>query len=402
MPRLHQLKILHRIPFTFSLLAVVSCTLAPMEEPSLPRLHLIEELRLDAEAEDFSAFNRVVVNHAGRIAVPLRQDMHVRVFDSTGHQLATLGRRGSGPGEFQGIGALTWFGDTLLIVGDHQERRIHLFGTDGEFLQTRILPPAWTPAQVQGIEAGTQFLFFVAEMGTPDGQIIGTAMLTEGGSSPPAAGWQRAIVSLSSVGTAQLLATTPSGSDERRMIWINGLGRDIPLVPPPQYAFTADGSRFAYMTRDQSRQDGSFGITVFRADGDTVFTREYPAAGVPIPAVVMDSAIAAMAPRPGQPQEEGAPPFSRFQAEARRRAPAIYAPVERLILALDQTVWVTLRATPEGQDALVLDSLGTESARVQLPPRSHVQQATARHLWVTEIDDDGLTSVVRYRILRQD
>ena len=186
------------------------------------------------------------------------------------------------------------------------------------------------------------------------------------------------------------------------MVWIDGFGQSIPFAHQSQYAYAADGTRLGFMTADQSRRDGSFRITVLRASGDTLFERDYPVDGEPISSAAIDSAIAAMAPRPGQSSYEGRPPASRYQAEARQRMPVIHPPVEGLMLALDGTVWVTLRATPAGQEALVLDSLGTPVATVPLPPRSRVQQATATHLWVTEIDDDGLTSVVRYRIVREE
>lgn len=62
-----------------SLAAMLACADVAEQEAGLERLSLVEDLRLDADAEDFSAFNRVSVNHAGRIAIPLRQDFHVRV-----------------------------------------------------------------------------------------------------------------------------------------------------------------------------------------------------------------------------------------------------------------------------------------------------------------------------------
>jgi hypothetical protein len=186
------------------------------------------------------------------------------------------------------------------------------------------------------------------------------------------------------------------------MITIGGLSKYLPFALQPQIVFSADGSRFAFLTADLSRREGTYAVAVLEANGDTVFAREYPFQGVSIPSSAIDSAIAAMAPRPGQPREEGAAPLSRFQDAARQRIPAVYAPVERIVLGLDHTVWLTLRATPEGREAVVLDARGTPMATVPLPARSVVQGATSSHLWVTETDADDLASIVRYRIARPD
>ena len=376
-------------------LAVISCTSAPIDEPALPRLQLVEDLRLDADAEDFSAFNRVVVNHDGRMAVPLGQDMHIRIYDSTGHRLMALGRRGSGPGEFQHLGPLTWLADTLF-VGDERQMRVTYFGAEGETIRTRVLPPPLAPTSM-GDASGGMFRVFRARSGLPNGTILGDAQLAIDNTAV----WQWHMIALSSDGSSRLVAKPPQLNDERWHITVDGLGKNVPFALRPQFAYSADGSRFGFLTADQGRRDGSFRITVLRASGDTLFERDYPVIGEPIPSTAIDSAIGAMVPQAGQPTEDGGPPIGRFQDEARRRMPMIYPPAEELMLALDGTVWVTLRATSAGREALVLDSLGTPIATVQLPPRSRVQQATARHLWATETDDDGLTSVVRSRIGRQ-
>jgi hypothetical protein len=78
-----------------------------------PPIELVEELRLDPMAEDFSVVTNIGVGPRGQIAVLLPQDGQVRLFDSTGARLAAIGRRGSGPGEFQFPARVGWVADTM-------------------------------------------------------------------------------------------------------------------------------------------------------------------------------------------------------------------------------------------------------------------------------------------------
>ena len=50
--------------------------------------------------------------------------------------------------------------------------------------------------------------------------------------------------------------------------------------------------------------------TVLDAVGDPLFARDYSCADKAIPPAAVDSAIAAMAPRPGQPREQGSDPIA--------------------------------------------------------------------------------------------
>ena len=72
----------------------------------------------------------------GRIVVAMWADTSLRVFDYTGTYVASFGRRGTGPGEFQMIvGFCRSAGDTLVVVDDSQ-RRITRFDPQGRHLST--------------------------------------------------------------------------------------------------------------------------------------------------------------------------------------------------------------------------------------------------------------------------
>lgn len=366
-------------------------------QTNLPRLRLVEDLRLDADAEDFSVVNRVVVGPHGRMAVPLPQDLEIRLYDATGRSVAAVGRRGGGPGEFQHLGAMTWLGDTL-VVDDQRQRRATYIDANGNVLGTFRLPAPFVETPAGTGASDSLFHFFHTHAATPTGSLLGIAHVSVRGVRTQV--MPTAVVSLSRDGVARMIATPPQYTDERWSITINGLTNPVPFAFRPQIVFAADGSRFAFMTADQGGGKGTYSVEVFDAGGDTLFARRYPFRGVPIPASAADSAIRAMAPSPEQ-REAGSNP-ARFQAAARQRMPAVYAPVEQLLLALDGTTWVTLRTAGAEREVIVHDALGAPTASVLLPPRTRVQQASATHVWMTESDSLGLTSVVRYRIMRRD
>lgn len=73
----------------------------------------------------------------GRIVVPLLQDQ--QVYDAAGSLKAAFGRRGGGPGEFQGIGTMGFAGDTLWIY-DARLRRVTRVASDGTVLRAEPTP----------------------------------------------------------------------------------------------------------------------------------------------------------------------------------------------------------------------------------------------------------------------
>lgn len=73
---------------------------------------------------------------AGRIYVAERQASEVRVFDADGRHVRTLGRKGKGPGEFEGVYALLWGPHGNLWVLDGGNQRWSVFDTAGALVDT--------------------------------------------------------------------------------------------------------------------------------------------------------------------------------------------------------------------------------------------------------------------------
>jgi len=106
------------------------------DEASAWRLE--EELRIgSADLEGPSLFgyiSDITVDDYGRIYVMENQAQEIRVFNPDGSHLRTIGRRGSGPGEFEGAVGLRWGPEGNLWVIDQNNARYSVFDTTGTYL----------------------------------------------------------------------------------------------------------------------------------------------------------------------------------------------------------------------------------------------------------------------------
>jgi len=351
---------------------------------------LAEDLRLDANEEDFSQVGRMVVGRNGEIVISLRQDGEIRVYDSAGKRTATIGRKGEGPGEFGAIGSLMWAGDTL-VVDDFELRRLTWFGPDWRYVRTRNLPVRFSS---YGSSADSTIGFFSPVAVQANGTLVGNAMI--GGAQPGGRGIRNGVnVLLTSDGTAYgPVLFAMQLNDPRWSMEVAGFGNAVPFTSPPQLAVAPDGNRFAILTVDQ-REGGSYKVLVMAVTGDTILNRSYPFDPVSIPQSAIDSALAEF----DQPVREGPTNLNeRFKAMARDRMPSVYSPVQAIRIGLDNTIWID-RPTADGRrSAMVLDERGDSIGAVLIPERSRIQQANRSHVWMTERDEFDLASVVRYRV----
>lgn len=90
----------------------------------------------DTGAVTFGEVRSIAVDHWGRLYALDPQDFTVRVFDSTGHLVRSLGRRGQGPGELQTPEGLAFGPDGNTSVYDAQAKRLTVYDTAGEFVTT--------------------------------------------------------------------------------------------------------------------------------------------------------------------------------------------------------------------------------------------------------------------------
>lgn len=343
---------------------------------------LVEDLRLDANAEDFSVVAWVGVGPRREIVVPEPQDRRLRLYDSTGTLLAMIGKRGEGPGEFQHLGSVYWTADTLGVL-DGELARSTYFLVDGTVVRTEA-NRFWSP-NFDADRPDSTFWAFGPQAVDDEGARLGVAYLRLRESA------ELVVLRVSRDGTPSVVASPPQRDDERWNVTISGLTNPVPFTFRPWPEIAPDGSRFLLATADQSTLDPTYKLTLVRPTHDTVFSRSYPYPGEPIPDSAMDRGIADMVPENDLAR--------RFRAVARERAPVVYPPTG-VTLGLDGTIWVELRRTDRGTPVHVLSETGDQIGSLLLPARSRIRQASMTHVWVTEYDPLDLASVVRYRVIR--
>src|SRR6185436_10448053 len=61
----------------------------------------------------------------------------VKMFDATGKFIRSIGRRGQGPGEFQGVFALGVAPDNRIVIIDVARHRVNVFDNSGLYISSR-------------------------------------------------------------------------------------------------------------------------------------------------------------------------------------------------------------------------------------------------------------------------
>jgi len=100
----------------------------------------VEELSIGGENQegDIILFEPLwfVVDDNDNIYISEWQDQVIKVFDSDGRYVKTIGAKGSGPGEFQRMSSLTFTNDGKLVATDGSTMRTSFFDSSGKFIKS--------------------------------------------------------------------------------------------------------------------------------------------------------------------------------------------------------------------------------------------------------------------------
>ena len=348
---------------------------------------LTETLRIDGYAEELTAVSYVAVGWDGTIAVDQRADQAIRFYTDDGELLGTFGREGQGPGEFTAMSRMGWIGDTLW-VDDFDQARVTLISRDLALVRTISLPagatlrsafsdPPWPFVDPYGFPSDEEFLASLRyNVGVPD-ELRRT----------------RTIARLRFDGTVtSIIAAVPTGQSS---ILIPGGSVAPPFPNASIEAVSPDGDMVAFVlaTLDGPHAE-TIEVAAWNARGDTLFANRYPFAGEVIPAAVADSVLEARLSR-----LQGRAPsniVTAFQQNA--SVPPIYPPVTGLLVGMDHSVWIEMRATVGARSYAVLNSDGSPLGTARLPEHSRIAAAREDSIWVIERDALGVHSIVRYEV----
>jgi len=121
----------------------------PVDAGSLKDLYVTGAVDLDLsleiggdDVEDDDAIlyapSGFAIDVAGNIYISDYKLFCIKVFDSSGNFLKTIGREGEGPGEFRGVGDIVIDTSGRIITHDFMNKRFQFFSADGEYADTRL------------------------------------------------------------------------------------------------------------------------------------------------------------------------------------------------------------------------------------------------------------------------
>ncbi len=390
---------------------------------ALPNLVAEAGMRIgDVDDPDigFSWVAGVDVDRDGHIYVLEASVPEIRVYSPDGALLRRIGRRGAGPGEFEGVPRFGVVGDTVWAVADGPDR-ITLFDRDGTVLSARR-----TESVVVPLPGG--YGHVLPWMMRPDGKFTSHFARVSGRRNNPPTGVEptdsipvpfvlfdptgAVTDTIGWAGRPPPRMWRPPAEDDFRLEFIEvGGGRHIVPWPPttmPRWVALPDGYALVEAPLRQTQEDGVFTVTRFGLSGDTVYTRTLHYRPIRYSAADLDT-IAARAARGerggGVPYNPaGSPVPSDWEVIARRlrlamNFPEFKQPLESAWLAQDESIWLRLLS---GDDStarwVLLDAQGQPRGQLELPSHLRIRWNRGDTFWAVEPDEYDVPWLVRFRI----
>ncbi len=378
-----------------SSLAIVAIAL-PASAQAPRTLTITRDLKIDAATQDFTSIRKLVVARDGSIGVWQDKDSKILFFDSKGTSLGSVGRKGSGPGEFQYLGEGGFFGDTLW---EGERGRITLISPEHKFVRTLVPPPRIKATETDSVGLPVSSVSVRAIV--PDGRFVTTGYLRKNGPHPswaPPTEERLPVVLTSRSGVFEkLVGWLPQPFAPQCTVTVSSPQMEgilgVPYCAVPIGEWGQDGSRIAAVT--QSNGTGAaahYDVEVTNTSGATVFRRSYSYTPIAIPKRVIDSNLAMrIDPRNKQPAE--------FEAAWKAmKTPSTYPPVKRLVIGTDGTIWLEMETAALGHRWQLLSAKGDVVGQVSLPQNVELKAVSRSEVWGIEKDQDDLESVVRYKV----
>jgi hypothetical protein len=391
----------------------------------LPRLGAEPTLRIgDVNDPDagFSSIAYVDVDRDGNIYVGEGLDVEIRVYSPEGELLRRIGRRGEGPGEFDGLPRFGVQGDTVWAY-DNGLRRITLFDREGAVLETALAQEVQVPLpggygwvmpwalNTDGSFSSDMMRLSYYRRDEDHPQVehspsipVPRVRFALDGTVLDTVGWDP------SPNPRMYSPPTPEREARYQRIEIGGRNFSVPDPPPalPHWYTLHNGRLILEMDVATAPGQGTFILTRFDLDGDTTFRREYHYTPTPWSGEALDS-IAARAARgapgggvPYSPGHESVPHNVQVVQNRLRDAmkfPAFQQPIGYGWVDQDERLWLS-RAMPEGEPPvfIVIGTDGTVLGEIGLPGGTRLWYAKGDIVWVSQPDDLDVPWLVSYRI----
>jgi hypothetical protein len=382
-----------------ALAVLVGCGSSGESAPPRPPIWTLEsEIRIDGHEHDFVHIHGLDVSSSGVIAITQSQDRNVRLFDNNGRPVASIGRGGQGPGEFEAPLRLGWIGDSIWIY-DTTLRRVTIANGDGEFIEVLPAPPSivtnrpgpWPFAATVFHADGSFTGVFNQGPGLTDMPIWRSPRPIEPG------GMVYARVSSDHVFDRNIARSWLTSSFWSRPTVSGGsVGGTHPFPNAVKVALDSQGTRLALVIAELEESPPYFRAVMLNTQGDTLYDRRYSFESMPIDRQTADSAIESTATLLRSWDARAAAGYASYAY-----IPPAYPPVERAIVGYEGSLWLRLHAVGTNVPYLVLDASGEPIGRLTVPVSTEIVRADDAHVWTLETDAFDVQSVLRYRIFRE-
>jgi len=360
----------------------------------VPEYRLREVFRLGgADAPEHLSFRRepsFAVHRSGLLFALHSQQGRVAVLDSLGGFVRWIGRRGSGPGEFQNAIRMGFVGDTLW-VRNFPSPRVSSFLLDGSHVSTERTP-------------SYDFGYHLTAAAGVSGYLAGGKAWVE--AEGFVMGEDRAIdlpllVGDRTLSTLDTLFTIPNPRGR-----LEGLAF-APFPVPPFHDIATDGSTIMLAEwSDTLPSELAVQLHTIATSERRTVTMRFDERTVP--SAVRDSvitagveAIRALGERLralGLPEGTFPTSISRAEVEDAVYLPRHFPPIRRILVGLDETIWVERTDGVQRGPWVALDLNGTPLFQISLPESATLRQAARNAVWATDRDSLDVSYLVRWNI----
>jgi hypothetical protein len=316
-------------------------------------------------------------------------EAEVRVYAVRGTRYRRIGRRGSGPGDFQSPSALGTRGDSLWVI-DGGVRRLSVFTRAGQLVRS---------AQTVGMQSGgaasrTTLVFAMPQHVFTDGTMLGLGgYLARDVASGRVT--TQALLHLSSTGG--LADTIGAISLRNTALILRGQRRTQYRIQPYQDGPLVMASRsvsrvFLVDRAVDAARVGQIRVVALGLNGDTVWQRVVAYAPVRVPSREIDSVQRSIE---GKARAE----FAGAVAHALYR-PAFRVPVSAIVSTGAGGLW--LRRSDRGEGARVayleMNDAGRPTRCIDAAPGVDVLWVDGDEVWGVEIDADDVPRIARFAV----
>jgi hypothetical protein len=344
--------------------------------------------RVDGDAADLTAISWLSFSPSGNIIALQSMDGLAKEFSSAGKLVRTIGRKGSGPGEFRLLGLGGWTADTLWLY-DTELDRITLFAKTGKLIRVDRVPGISPQASV--VLPPTGYSYPVARPAEFLLREAGPAQRPKNGQMNGSGAW---ILTDLKGKAVRVVALRPVVETSLPVTYKDGRGiAPIPFVHKSASAVSPNGSLLASIWSD-TKTWKAYSIALFSIkDGKRLYQVDIPFQGSKVTKRMADSAIAKSMIGVRHPEVRKA-----LDTDARRRIPPVLSPVTSAFVDDAGRVWVGLRPDSGTQDWMIVDTKGRVSARLSTPRNVRLVSAQGNSVAGVETDEDGIESIVIYRL----